>query len=129
MIILGIQLHSLIHLHLITHREPNTLPPPPSRPSQHSAILVLNKVDPKLMSDPATSTTGMTNTPPETVATDLMDDRDPFGGPIPSSSSVPWPGSTFIIRSVSSGQVITLLDGQIVLAPPGGRGSIHWACV
>ncbi|KAH8588121.1 hypothetical protein B0O99DRAFT_525690, partial [Bisporella sp. PMI_857] len=44
-------------------------------------------------------------------------------------SSVPWPGSTFIIRSISSGHVITLLNGEVVLAPPGGRGSIHWACV
>ncbi|KAF2094063.1 hypothetical protein NA57DRAFT_47193 [Rhizodiscina lignyota] len=46
-----------------------------------------------------------------------------------SSSSVPWPGSTFIIRSISSWQVITLLDGQVVLAPPSSSGSTHWECV
>ncbi|KAH6677740.1 hypothetical protein B0J14DRAFT_475006, partial [Halenospora varia] len=73
------------------------------------------------------STTYTANTPPETVVTD---NYETFGDTKPSSvSSVPWPGSTFIIRSVSSGHVITLLDGQIVLASPGGRGSIHWACV
>lgn len=90
-------------------------------------------------------------TPPETVA-DLLDDLDPLAS-FKSTSSVPWPGSTFIIRSASSGQVLTLLDGQLVLASPGmfilplsksggygvgaqltfcctgGRGSIHWACV
>lgn len=66
-------------------------------------------------------------TPPETVADDLTDE-DPLG--IPSTStSVPWPGSTFIIRSILTGHVLTLLDGKIILAPPGGRGSIHWSCV
>ena len=91
--------------------------------------MVLNQVDPRRIPDLDNSTVYITTTPPETVAADFLDDHDPFGGAIPSPSSVPWPGSTFIIRSVSSGQVITLLDGQIVLAPPGGRGSIHWACV
>ncbi|KAF2105950.1 hypothetical protein BDV96DRAFT_675917 [Lophiotrema nucula] len=45
-----------------------------------------------------------------------------------ADSTVPWPGSTFIIRALSSGaeKVLTLLDGNVVLAPPGGRGSIHW---
>ncbi|MCJ1343867.1 hypothetical protein MMC31_002065 [Peltigera leucophlebia] len=78
--------------------------------------MVLNPVDPKPIL-----------TPPETVAADLLDDRDPFGGA--SSFLVPWPSSTFIIRSVSSGYVITLLNGRIVLTQPGGPGSIHWACV
>ncbi len=72
-------------------------------------------------------------TPPESVATNPPDDVDPFGGARDESSCfswVPWPGSTFIIRSISSGHMITLLDGQIVLNPPGGsRGSHHWACV
>jgi hypothetical protein len=91
--------------------------------------MVLYEDDPNPIPDPDNSTEYTTTTPPETVAADLLDDYDPFGGPKLSSSSVPWPGSTFIIRSASSGHVITLLDGQIVLAPPGGRGSIHWACV
>jgi len=93
--------------------------------------MVLDQFDPKPIPDPDpdNSTVCMTATPPETAAADLLDDHDPFDAVTPSYSSVPWPGSTFLIRSVSSGHVITLLDGQIVLAPPGGRGSIHWACV
>jgi hypothetical protein len=91
--------------------------------------MVLNHVDPKPIPDPDNSTVYTATTPPEAIAADLLDDHDSFGGTKLSSSSVPWPGSTFIIRSVSSGHVITLLDGQIVLARPGGRGSIHWACV
>lgn len=44
-------------------------------------------------------------------------------------SWVPSHGSTVIIRSISCGNVITLLNGNVVLAPPGGRGSIHWTCI
>lgn len=44
-------------------------------------------------------------------------------------SWVPSHGSTVIIRSLSCGNVLTLLDGQVVLAPPGGRGSILWTCI
>lgn len=47
----------------------------------------------------------------------------------PSLSSIPSDGCTVIIRSVSSGHVITFVDGNVVLAPPGGRGSILWKCV
>ena len=91
--------------------------------------MVRNRLDPKPIPDPENSSVYTATTPPETVANDLLDDHDPFGATKPSSSSVPWPGSTFIIRSVSSGHVITLRGGQIVLARPDGRGSIHWACV
>jgi hypothetical protein len=96
--------------------------------------MVLNYVEPKPMTDLDSSpVSSAAQTPTETVAADLLlDDLDPLGGGGGSSSaaSVPWPGSTFIIRSISDGQVLTLLDGQIVLARPGGgRGSIHWACV
>lgn len=87
------------------------------------------QVDTNPMPEPDNSTEYTTVTPPETVAADLLDDYDEFSGARPSSCSVPWPGSTFLIRSASSGRVITLLDGQIVLARPGSRGSIHWACV
>ncbi|PQE24895.1 major facilitator superfamily transporter multidrug resistance protein [Rutstroemia sp. NJR-2017a WRK4] len=46
-----------------------------------------------------------------------------------STSSVPWPGSTFMIRASSSGGLLTLDSGKVVLARPGGReGSIHWKC-
>ena len=91
--------------------------------------MVSNQTDPKPIPDPGSSTVYTATTHPETAAADLLDDHDLFGGAEPNSSSVPWPGSTFIIRSVSSGQVITLLNGRIVLARPGGCGSIHWACV
>jgi hypothetical protein len=46
-----------------------------------------------------------------------------------STSWVPSHGSTVIIRSISCGNVLTLLDGHVVLAPPGGRGSILWTCI
>jgi hypothetical protein len=89
----------------------------------------LNHVDPHPISDPDDSTTvNGAMTPPETVA-DFLEENDPLGSAKLSSSSVPWAGSTFIIRSASSGHVLTLCDGQIILSPPGGRGSIHWACV
>jgi len=91
--------------------------------------MVLNQVGPKLIPDPDNSTVYTATTSPENVDADFLDDDDPLGVAKLSSSSVPWPGSTFIIRSALSGHVITLLDGQIVLAPLGGRGSIHWACV
>lgn len=45
------------------------------------------------------------------------------------SRNVPSDGLTVIIRCITSGQVITLVDGHVVLASPGGRGSIHWECV
>lgn len=89
--------------------------------------MVLNSVDPKPIIDHDDSTDYTVTTPPETVADDLMDDRNLIGGA--SSFSVPWPGSIFNIRCISSGHVITLLEGQIVLNQPGGRGSIEWECV
>ncbi|CZR57751.1 uncharacterized protein PAC_07640 [Phialocephala subalpina] len=87
--------------------------------------MVLNQLDPFPMDDDSTVHGAMT--PPETVAT-FLDEQDPLT-PFKPTSSVPWPGSTFIIRSAESGQVLTLVDGQLILASPGGRGSIHWACV
>jgi hypothetical protein len=89
--------------------------------------MTLNKVEPEPIQD-NNSTIWSAATPPETLAADLLDDEDPLRTPV-SSSSVPWPGSSYIIRSASSGNVLTLRDGQIVLGPPGGRGSIYWACV
>ncbi|KAL2074370.1 hypothetical protein VTL71DRAFT_8148 [Oculimacula yallundae] len=63
-------------------------------------------------------------TPPETVV-DFLEDLDPLKGP---KGSVPWPGNSYIIRSAVSGQVLTLIDGHVVLSSPGGRES-KWACV
>lgn len=44
---------------------------------------------------------------------------------------VPLDGRTFIIRAVSeeNDSVLTLLNGNVVLAPMNTRGSIYWACV
>lgn len=93
--------------------------------------MVLDQVDPEPIqrNDDDDCSNYTVNTPPETVTADLLDDHDSLGDARPCSYLVPWPGSTFIIRSVSSGHVITLLDGHVTLAHPGGRGSIHWACV
>ena len=75
------------------------------------------------------STTACTAaTPPETIYADL-DDLDPMNSDGKITSSVPWPSQTFLLRSPSTGHLLTLRDGQIILASPGGRGSIHWACV
>jgi hypothetical protein len=91
--------------------------------------MVLNQLDPKAMSEADNSTIYGAKTPPETIAPDFLDDFDPLSDPKPSPSSVPWPGSTFLIRDVETGYLITLQDGQIILGQPGGRGSIHWQCV
>jgi len=89
--------------------------------------MTLNQLDPQpLLSEPDGSTAWASMTPPETVAGDLTDHLALTKS---STSSVPWPGSTFIIRCAASGRVITLLDGQVTLMAPGGRGSIHWTCV
>lgn len=87
--------------------------------------MVLNRVDPNPILDQDSSTVYTAMTPPETLVNDLLDDLDPMGDIKLSTSSVPWPNSTFIIRSVSSGDVITLRDGKIILDRPGSIGSIH----
>ncbi|KAL8977459.1 MAG: hypothetical protein Q9177_006631 [Variospora cf. flavescens] len=99
--------------------------------------------------NPSSSTSSLV---PSTIAADpdpLEEDDDPKLSRSSNSSSssssssssfslVPWPNSTFVIRCVSSGRVITLLEGQITFTtlPPrgrhhggGGGGSVHWACV
>ncbi|KAF2702766.1 hypothetical protein K504DRAFT_464898 [Pleomassaria siparia CBS 279.74] len=76
------------------------------------------------------STIDTSGTPPESVVTDFRHDQDlPRTTTQPNPSSIPWPGSTFIIRSISDGHVITLLNGEITLAPPGGFGAYRWECV
>ena len=97
--------------------------------NQHSAIMDLDQFDLSPDPDCDDSTVSTAITPSETVSTDLRDDQDPLGGAVLQQLLVPWPGSTFIIRSVSCERVITLLDGQIVLAQPSNRGSIFWVCI
>ena len=99
----------------------------PDHLANASAMVHLDQVDPHPIQNDDDISTIYTAaaTPPETVISDLLDD-----GTEPGKHLVPWPNSTFIIRSVTSGHLLTLLDGQIVLAPPGrSSGSIHWACV
>ena len=91
--------------------------------------MFLNPVDPEPSQYADSSTVSPANTPPETVVDNFLDNQDPLGGPAPSPFLVPWPDSTFIIRSVSCGRVLTLLDGQITLTEQGSRGSIYWVCV
>ncbi|KAH7137910.1 hypothetical protein B0J11DRAFT_475007 [Dendryphion nanum] len=65
------------------------------------------------------SSTSVTTTTP----TEVMEALDT------PHSSVPWPGSTYIIQLHDTDSVITFLDGKIVLAPPGGHGNYRWRCV
>ena len=91
--------------------------------------MVLDHLDPKPDPNDDESTVYTANTPPETVDADFLNDNDPLGGAKSGPLLVPWPGSTYIIRSVSSGHMITLLEGNVVLTQPGGRGAIQWKCV
>ena len=89
----------------------------------------LDNVDPRPISEAGSnSIIYVIQTPPETVVGDT-NAQDTLDATKSTESSVPWPGSTFIIRSILSGEVITVYDGKVTLAPPGGRGSIHWVCV
>ena len=67
-------------------------------------------------------------TPPETVASENTD-KEKTAPSNAIESDAPWPGSTYIISSTSTNQVLTLRNGEVILAAPGGRGSIHWDCV
>ncbi|KAE9985025.1 hypothetical protein BLS_000052 [Venturia inaequalis] len=86
------------------------------------------------VSDTQESSTGTNiNTPPTTVndPPSVSSTRTPPAVAEENriSSSVPWKGSTYIIRHSTTSQVLTLLDGQVVLEKPGGRGHIKWDCV
>ncbi|KAF2009331.1 hypothetical protein BU24DRAFT_428868 [Aaosphaeria arxii CBS 175.79] len=66
------------------------------------------------------------NTPSETLA-DLPEIQDPTSNRI--ESSIPYPGSTFIIKDIGSGHVITLRNGQLGLHAVGGPGNYRWNCL
>lgn len=68
-------------------------------------------------SEPDDSTIYTANTPAETSS------PHDSSGP----STIPCPGSTYIIRSISSGLVITESEGQLIMAPLGSRG-MYWEC-
>lgn len=90
--------------------------------------MVLEQVDPKPVSDCEGSTVFTASTPSESTSTEPLEDASSSASKL-ISSSVPWPGSTFVISSVFTGEVITLRGGEVVLSSPGGRDSIHWECV
>ncbi|KAF2228672.1 hypothetical protein EV356DRAFT_497838 [Viridothelium virens] len=69
----------------------------------------------------------MTGATSGSVSAGLQHDADRSGS-IQNSSPKPRTGSTFLIKLASSGEFITLFEGQIVLALPHGRES-HWMCV
>lgn len=70
--------------------------------------------------DDIRSTTSTAITPATLTERDSNNNVDSF--------LVPWPGSTYIIRCINSGQVITLLNGDVILAQPDSPGCSHWAC-
>ncbi|KAB8302398.1 hypothetical protein EYC80_005820 [Monilinia laxa] len=82
-----------------------------------------NQMECESVSDVDTSTVCGALTPPSTIVNDDNHKNN-------DKSSVPWPHSTFLIRSVSSGKLLTLQSGAVILAQPGdNRGSsIHWKC-
>ncbi|KAF2135442.1 uncharacterized protein K452DRAFT_323054 [Aplosporella prunicola CBS 121167] len=59
--------------------------------------------------------------PPSSIGVGVPDDD------AKSTSLTPRLGQTYMIRSVASGAVITLVGGDIVLALPDGHAS-HWVC-
>ena len=83
--------------------------------------MTLNQVSPQPISEPDTSTDYTSTTP-------TVDDEDIHHTIQAINSSVPWPGSTYIIRAAGSANVLSLLNGNVVLASPGSRGATHWEC-
>lgn len=80
-------------------------------------------------SDPESdcSTTYTPSTPPESSIVDLEDNLDP-SEKIQPGLPRPHVGGTFMIKSVGSEEVVSLVEGKIVLARPDGRGC-YWACI
>ncbi|TID24297.1 hypothetical protein E6O75_ATG02662 [Venturia nashicola] len=74
------------------------------------------------------------NTPPTTIATPSTSISASSSCARPTmtdnnTSSIPWPGDVYILRSKATGEVLTLNEGKTAMVKPGGRDSIHWACV
>ena len=69
------------------------------------------------------------NTPSATSSslTDRLVKQDE--GQLLPSSSVPKPGSSFIIQSAETRKVITFHQGRVVLCPIGGHNMTRWQCV
>ncbi|KAF2640673.1 hypothetical protein P280DRAFT_400249 [Massarina eburnea CBS 473.64] len=90
--------------------------------------MVLASVSPRPLSPCNTSTTSGPPTPTESTLSVASNDDN--NRPLQTiNSSIPWPGSCYMIRASGSASVITLIDGRVTLKAPGGWGSIYWECV
>lgn len=81
------------------------------------------------LDDDDTSTINAADTPPESTTSQYLEDL-PNEPPKPDSC-IPWPGSSFQLRCAATGHILTLIGGQVVLAPAasGRGGSDHWECM
>jgi len=70
-------------------------------------------------------------TPLETFQPDSLDNVNNASHDVKllNSYQMPEAGSTYMIRSVQSREYLTLLRGEVVVAPAGVLGSHHWECV
>ncbi|KAI1768390.1 hypothetical protein GGR53DRAFT_477965 [Hypoxylon sp. FL1150] len=78
----------------------------------------------------ADSTTAGDFTPPQSasMADDFEDYLDSLS--LDNKTAAPWPGNTYIIRDPDSQRQITLVRGQLRLAPHlGNQGGYHWECI
>ncbi|KAF7913611.1 uncharacterized protein EAF01_000017 [Botrytis porri] len=90
----------------------------------HESVADLDSNASTIYTPPATI-----HTPPSTIIGD--GNREDQGDQCSHhSSSVPRPNYTYLIRASSSGRLLTLDSGRVILAKPGdNRGSsIHWKC-
>lgn len=68
---------------------------------------------------------GATDVALTTPATSIAGEPD---HPTRLESHAPEAGHNYIIQAVSCGRRLTLLHGEVVLAPPESHGSQHWTC-
>lgn len=90
--------------------------------------MTLKAVDSMSETDPDAATRYTPSTTTMNHTDNLGDDVSRTGKEL---SAIPWPGSKYIIRSVLTGQVITLekSSGRIVLGYPEGDSVFRWDCV
>ncbi|KAF2497578.1 hypothetical protein BU16DRAFT_318274 [Lophium mytilinum] len=88
--------------------------------------MALNQVDAASSPDSEYATVYTPSTTSRS-ASDRLDKGDNVQSPL--DSSVPSPGSSFLIQSVATGKVITFQQGRIVLGPLGSHSMTRWRCV
>ena len=122
-----------------------------------STVPGLDNVDPEFVLDSDDSVISPNATPPESTVDDFPDQYSSYSNAVSEASTttkpskntmddppdeqdflhstnsghllVPWPGSVFNIRCVSSGRLLILLNGQIVLTKSDDYGSVNWECI